>query len=30
VPQAALGVAAGGLIGLLGSLFSVGRHLRHV
>lgn len=30
VPQAAIGIAVGGLIGLLGSLFSVGRHLRHV
>ena len=29
-PQAALGIAIGGLIGLFGSLFSVGRHLRHV
>ena len=28
--QAALGIAAGGFIGLLGSLVSVGRHLRHV
>jgi cell division transport system permease protein len=28
--QAALGVAAGGLLGLFGSLVSVGRHLRHV
>jgi cell division transport system permease protein len=30
MPQALLGVAAGGLIGLLGSLVSVGRHLRNV
>ncbi len=29
-PQAGLGVATGGLIGLVGSLFSVGRHLKHV
>jgi cell division transport system permease protein len=28
--QAAAGVAAGGLLGLVGSLVSVGRHLRHV
>jgi cell division transport system permease protein len=28
--QAAIGVAAGGLMGLFGSLVSVGRHLRHV
>ena len=28
--QAALGVAAGGLLGLVGSLVSVGRHLRNV
>jgi cell division transport system permease protein len=28
--QAATGVAAGGLLGLMGSLVSVGRHLRHV
>jgi len=29
-PQAMIGIAAGGLIGLLGSLVSVGRHLRNV
>jgi cell division transport system permease protein len=29
-PQAMFGVAAGGLLGLLGSLVSVGRHLRNV
>ena len=29
-PQAALGIAAGAMIGLLGSLVSVGRHLRSV
>lgn len=28
--QAALGIAAGGLLGLLGSMVSVGRHLRNV
>ena len=28
--QAALGVAGGGLLGLVGSLVSVGRHLRNV
>jgi cell division transport system permease protein len=27
--QAALGVVAGGVLGLLGSLVSVGRHLKH-
>ena len=29
-PQAALGIAAGGVIGFLGSMVSVGRHLRNV
>ncbi len=28
--QAMLGIAAGGLLGLIGSWLSVGRHLRHV
>ncbi len=28
--QAMLGIAAGGVLGLVGSWLSVGRHLRHV